>query len=50
VVANYLGPFVAQLPMVISMGFFLPSLIAKFPSLALGGIVSLISVPSLPFG
>jgi hypothetical protein len=50
VVANSLGPFVVQLPMVVYLGFIFPSLVAKFPSLAFSGIVSLVGVPSFPFG
>jgi hypothetical protein len=35
--------------MVVVLGFLFPSPIAKFPFITLGGIVSLVGVPSLPF-
>jgi len=50
VVTNSLGPFAAQFPMVVALGFLFPSLVTKYASLALGGMTPLVGVPSLPFG
>jgi hypothetical protein len=50
VVIDSFGHFVAQFPMVVAMGFLLPSPIAKSPSLTIGGMILLVDVPSLPFG
>jgi hypothetical protein len=49
-VPNSLGPFVAQFPMVVALGFLFQSLIAKSPSLDVGGIAHVVGVPSFPFG
>jgi len=48
VVVNSLGPSVAQLPMVVALGFLLPSLVVEAASLILGGMAPLVSVPSIP--
>jgi hypothetical protein len=50
VVTTSPGPFAAQFPMVVALGFLLPSPIAKFPYLTIGDMVPLVGVPSLPFG
>jgi hypothetical protein len=50
VVANSLGPSTTQFPIVVIVGFFLPSLVAKSLSLIVGGIAPLVGVPSIPFG
>jgi len=49
VVSNSLGHFVVQFPMVVAMGFLLPSPIAKSPFSAIDGMAPLIDVPFLPF-
>jgi hypothetical protein len=48
VVTNSLGHSIAQFPMVVDLGFLLPSFIAKSPYLAVGGMAPLVVVASLP--
>ncbi len=47
-VVNSLDPSVAQLPMVVALGFLLPSLVVEAPSLILGGMAPFVGVPSIP--
>ncbi len=49
-VIDSLGHFVAQFPMVVAMGFLLPSPTPKSLSLVIDGMIIIVDVPSLPFG
>jgi hypothetical protein len=50
VFAKFLGNFVAQLSMVIVLGFLLSCLITKSPSPNVDGMAPLVGVPYFPFG